>query len=230
MRNMKLPVDLQDEVKSFMVSTQDNLDNQKELDSFMQMISPSLRNKVTKHIFLDAIASNPVLSGSQEVIDFLINDVATLLYMPEDKIVCQGEQGDGLFLIAKGECSVYVNDHLRRNRYVRQLKQGEYFGEVSILNATQRTATVKSQNYCTIAMLNRKTFFDLCNSFPEIILKMRERALKYNDPWKQFKKKVLQQVDYFKPFIDDPYFIEEIHYYLKEENIEKGSEIVGPSQ
>jgi len=98
-----------------MMSTQDSLDNQKELDSFMMMISPSLRNKVTKYIFLDAIASNPVLSGSQKVIDFLINDVSTLLYMPEDRIVAQGEQGDSLFLIAKGECSVWVIDHLRNN-------------------------------------------------------------------------------------------------------------------
>ena len=158
----------------------------------MQMISPSLRNKVTKFIFLDSIASNPILSGSQEVIDFLINDVSTFLYMPEDRIVSQGEQGDSLFLIAKGECSVSVIDHMRRNHHVRKLKQGEYFGEVSILNSTPRTATVKSSNYCTMAVLNKKTFFELCNSFPEIILKMREKALTYDDPWKKFKKKVLE--------------------------------------
>ena len=64
--------------------------------------------------------------------------------MPEDRIVGQGEHGDSLFLIAKGECSVWVFNHLRQNSYVRQLQQGEYFGEVSILNSTLRTATVKS--------------------------------------------------------------------------------------
>jgi len=56
----------------------------------MQMVSPSLRNKVTKHIFLQAIESNPILRSSQELINFLLNEVTTLLYMPEDKIVCQG--------------------------------------------------------------------------------------------------------------------------------------------
>ena len=81
-----------------------------------------------------------------------------------------------------------------------------------------------------MAVLNQKTFFELCNSFPEIILKMRERALKYEDPWKQFKKKVLEEVEYFKPFIDDPYFIEEVHYHLQEQYIDKGTEIMGPSQ
>ena len=60
MVNMKIPEDLQDEVRQFMVSTQNNLDNQKELDSFMQMISPSLRTRVTKYIFMDAVTSNSV--------------------------------------------------------------------------------------------------------------------------------------------------------------------------
>ena len=59
---------------------------------------------------------------------------------------------------------------------------------------------------------------------------MRERALAYDDPWKQFKKTMLEQVDYFKPYCEDPYFLEELHYHLKEEFIDKGTEIVGPTQ
>ena len=64
MANMNLPTIIQQDVREFMISTQNNLDSQKELDNFMQMISPSLRNRVTKHIFLDAISSNPILQGS----------------------------------------------------------------------------------------------------------------------------------------------------------------------
>ena len=109
------------------------------------------------------------------------------------------------------------------------MKQGEYFGEVSILNSTPRTATVKSQNYSTMAVLTKKTFYELCNSFPEIILKMRDRALKYDDPWKRFKMKALEQVDYFKPYLHDPYFAEEVNYHMIEEFIEKGTELAGPS-
>jgi len=61
MRNMKLPLELMEEVRDFMMSTHNNLDTQKELDYFMQMISPSLRNKVTKHIFINSISRNPIL-------------------------------------------------------------------------------------------------------------------------------------------------------------------------
>jgi len=55
MCNMLLPEHLRDDIREFLVTTQNNLDNQNELDHFMQMISPSLRNRVTKHIFIKAI-------------------------------------------------------------------------------------------------------------------------------------------------------------------------------
>lgn len=87
MYNMRLPLSLQEEVRHFMVLTQNNLDNQKEINFFLQTISPSLRNKVTTHIFLDAVRSNPILSGSQKLTDFLVNEVKIYLYMPEDTIV-----------------------------------------------------------------------------------------------------------------------------------------------
>jgi len=71
-----------------MVSTQNNLDNQKELDNFMHMVSPSFRNKITKFIFLDSVAANPIFQqGSQDLIDLIINDVSTLLFFPEDNII-----------------------------------------------------------------------------------------------------------------------------------------------
>jgi len=91
MLNMKIPGELQEEIRQFMVSTQNNLDNQKELDSFMQMISPSLRNKVTKYILMDAVSANPIFNeGSQDLVDLIINDVSTLLFLPEDTIISQG--------------------------------------------------------------------------------------------------------------------------------------------
>ena len=80
----------------------------------MAMISPSLRNKVTRHIFINAISNNPVLSGYLGIADFLVNDIFTNLHLPEDRIINQGEEGDCLFLIAQGDCQVWVFDHLKR--------------------------------------------------------------------------------------------------------------------
>ena len=86
MKNMKLPEELQNSVREFMMTTQNNLDNQKEMDQFLTMISPSLRMEVTQCIFLEAIGKNSIFKG-QDIIDFLVKDISLLLFLPEDSII-----------------------------------------------------------------------------------------------------------------------------------------------
>jgi hypothetical protein len=90
MKNMKLPEQLQNSIREFMMLTQSSLDSKKELEKFMCIISPSQRMAVTQHIFKIAVDSNSIFKGNAEMIDFVIDDVETLLYVPEDTIVTQG--------------------------------------------------------------------------------------------------------------------------------------------
>jgi len=58
---------------------------------------------------------------------------------------------------------------------------------------------------------------------------MRERTLDYKDPWKEFKRKVVGEIEYFKEAaVENNFFLDEVQYHLEEEYFEKGSEIVGP--
>lgn len=43
MKNMKLPEEIQTNIREFMMSTYSSLDNQRELDKFYTIISPSLK-------------------------------------------------------------------------------------------------------------------------------------------------------------------------------------------
>jgi CRP-like cAMP-binding protein len=147
---------------------------------------------------LDSISTNPIFQGNQEIFDYLVNDVQILLYMPEDNIITQGQEALSLFFLARGNCTVWVKDHMKRSIQVNDLEQGEMFGEIALLTDQHRTATVKSSNYCTLASMKKKTFFEMCQNFPDLIVKMKEKSLEYQDPWKQFKMKLLSQVDYFK--------------------------------
>ena len=71
------------------------------------------------------------------------------------------------------------------------LNVGDLFGEVALLNQCNRTATVKSTNYCTMAQISSDAFFNLCNSFPNIYNSMRKKVIEYKDPWKSMKKLIL---------------------------------------
>ena len=43
--------------------------------------------------------------------EFVVNDIETLLYFPEDDIITQGTNGTSIYFIAKGDCEVFVKDH-----------------------------------------------------------------------------------------------------------------------
>lgn len=64
MKNLKIPEIMQEEVKGYLTYTQSTLDHQKDLDEFLNMLSPSLRHQVSTHIFYDTITENMTFKGN----------------------------------------------------------------------------------------------------------------------------------------------------------------------
>lgn len=92
MKNLKIKKDLQQKVINYLLYTQSNKDQQSELEKFKEMISPSLQIEVTKFIFIDIIKMNSILRDSPEkMVDFVLQNINTILFMPEDYILKQGE-------------------------------------------------------------------------------------------------------------------------------------------
>jgi hypothetical protein len=93
MRNLSIPEKLQNTVQAYLISTQTTLDQQKELDSFLKILSPSLKIEVTRHIFLKSILSNEVFEGKMDIVDLILHELTTSLFFPEDEICTQGRPG-----------------------------------------------------------------------------------------------------------------------------------------
>ena len=168
MKNMKLPEHIQDDVKSYLTYTQTTLDHQKDLDTFLNMLSPSLRQEVSKHIFLDAIMQNQVFKDHSGLVNDLLHDMKTKLSLPEEKLIRQYDAGKSMFFIARGECDVFVLDESKTSRYTQTLTSGNYFGEVALIKYCRRTATVVSKNYSTLSELDIEAYKVLVQRYPFI--------------------------------------------------------------
>ena len=105
------------------------------------------------------------------------------------------------------------------------LEQGAFFGELAILFNCRRTATVRSNNYCTFAQINKNIFKRQCSHF---IAKIKNHTIQYQDMLKKFKIKLLKQVEYFETYETEsnPMFFEEIQYHMKEKSFAQGDEII----
>ena len=61
----------------------------------------------------------------------------------------------------------------------------------------QRTATVISKKYSTLAMLSKANFKEISTEYPEISKYLKEGIYKYRDRMKKFLIDTLKRVEYF---------------------------------
>lgn len=74
-------------------------------------------------------------------------------FAPGDRVVKQGDEGDGFYVVGSGQVDVIEN-----RRIVRRLGPGNYFGETALLLDVPRTATVRAATPVRLLELRRKAF------------------------------------------------------------------------
>lgn len=84
-------------------------------------------------------------------------------------LVKEGEPSEGLFVILTGEAAVTAHG----NR-VATLREGELFGEMSLLTKTPATATVTAMRRTSLLRLPREDFDSLISSHPQILMLVAE--------------------------------------------------------
>ncbi|MBJ6762189.1 cyclic nucleotide-binding domain-containing protein [Myxococcaceae bacterium JPH2] len=87
----------------------------------------------------------------------------------DDVIIRDGAATDGLYVVLSGEVEVHKDGHL-----LTRLKEGELFGEISLLQKTPATATVKAARHTTLLRLPREDFDQLISSHPQILVLVSE--------------------------------------------------------
>lgn len=165
MKNLDLPPHIHIRIVTYLNYIYSGMDSQKELKSFFEAISPALKDEVCRHIFAVALRENPLLQYCKSFNEKIIKNIKLVNCLPEEVLIQQDDPMGDWFLISKGDCEVYVKDG-SQDKYVRSLFPGMYFGEISILRQSKRTATVKSKTYSTIGKVEITFFMDLMSTFP----------------------------------------------------------------
>jgi CRP-like cAMP-binding protein len=84
--------------------------------------------------------------------------------MGED-IFIQGVPGAGMYIILEGEVSILVEPE---NKEIALLKEGEFFGELALLDESPRSATARSKEGCTVLGFFQSDLFSLLERSPKL--------------------------------------------------------------
>lgn len=98
-----------------------------------------------------------------------LEKVATLRKYPKNTILfMEGDASGQLFAIRKGLVCVYINDSEGRQLVLNYMGEGEYFGELSLLDDKPRSATVTTVDASEFVCISREAFRDLMRASPTL--------------------------------------------------------------
>jgi len=80
----------------------------------------------------------------------------------------EGAPGDSLYIIKKGEVEVFTLSPQGEKLTLARLKEGDFFGEISLLTAKPRTASVKALQPAELLRLDKKDFDPITVNHPEV--------------------------------------------------------------
>ena len=65
------------------------------------------------HIFQSSIETNLLFKNNDDLVEYIIPMLEMQVFLPEDIIVRQGEEGKHMYFITRGDCLVQVKDTRR---------------------------------------------------------------------------------------------------------------------
>jgi CRP-like cAMP-binding protein len=93
-----------------------------------------------------------------------------------DTVIREGSEGDSFFVILGGHVRTEKLTPYRDPYTVRVLKEGNFFGEVSLLDRERRSATVIAETDCTFLVVGRERFLAFGDRYPEAGLLVTRRV------------------------------------------------------
>jgi CRP-like cAMP-binding protein len=107
-----------------------------------------------------------------------IGDMTTgVQFAPGEAIVREGDPGDAFYVITSGNAVVKQN-----GTQLRQLGEGDFFGEISLIDGQPRSATITATDEVSVLTLGRTEFQRLIDEHPsvrlELLMALTERLRK----------------------------------------------------
>ncbi len=117
---------------------------------------------------VDTLARVPMFHAlNRKALDRLDRITRERSYRAGDEIVREGDEGVGFFLITRGKVDV-----VRGATHLDTLGEGDFFGEMALLDNHRRSATVRATEPATCLAMLRSDFLAELRSNAEVAVEM----------------------------------------------------------
>jgi ATP-binding cassette subfamily B protein len=109
----------------------------------------------------------------------LLQELEPVTVKSGDLVIRQGDPSGPLYIVEEGHLRAFIEKGGQRH-YRRDLRKGDFFGEVSLFQNSPRTASVEAVSDCRLLKLMPDTFHELVNGYPDFKEQIAFRIAQYD--------------------------------------------------
>lgn len=110
-----------------------------------------------------------ILSSLREIeLDTLFCNGQQESYEKNTIIIDEGDHSNSAYIINSGRVKVFLSDEQGKEIVLSELKAGEYFGEMALIDKNERSAGVMAMEYTKLTVISQKNFRECLQSNPDI--------------------------------------------------------------
>jgi len=111
----------------------------------------------------------PLFSELQDQeLQSLVSQVGVKTFQNEETICQDGDPGDSLMVISRGEVGIFKQATKGREALIRSLKEGNFFGEFGFFTDHKRHATVRALTESEVLEISREGLNEIIGAHPRI--------------------------------------------------------------
>ncbi len=128
---------------------------------------------MSNEMTLEALRSVPLFASLTDAAAIELRELLKIKNVPAGtELFHKGDTGDAMYLIETGRVRISIHDDDQKEIVLAELAQGDFFGEMSIIDGRQRSADTTVIEDARLAVLSRPDFLSFVMANGEIALGM----------------------------------------------------------
>ncbi|HOK01744.1 MAG TPA: cyclic nucleotide-binding domain-containing protein, partial [Spirochaetota bacterium] len=113
----------------------------------------------------------------EEDLHFIASHMRQITFKAGDILFQEGDPGEEMFVVIKGGVSVFIKDQEEQELVLTEVREGNYFGEMSIIEKSCRSATCRAIEDTLLLALHADSFSKIIEVIPEAASSIMNRML-----------------------------------------------------
>src|SRR6266542_6216616 len=131
-----------------------------------------MSNAVTE-MTLEALRSVPLFASLDDQAAIELRNLLTVEKVSSNtRLFHKGDTGDALYLIESCRVCIHIEDQDGNELTLADLAQGDFFGEMALIDGRKRSADATVLDDATLAILSRPSFLAFVRENPDVALEM----------------------------------------------------------